>query len=291
MIRRRATIAYLVVLVAVAVWLVTDRGSAMVDLVGQAKPWPVLGLVAVSMLPFLANTAFWTLALRELGETVSWQQVTEAATETTLARYLPGGIWLAASRGVALARRGVGTPALVAMVGLEVALATPVALLVGSVLLAGSPNAPAWLGWLAAGLLVVAATLGRPALNGALAWWARRRHQPPPAALTTAGVGRLALALAAYWVIFGCVFWAYLEVMDRSAGWLAATGGFALSWRIGLFTVVAPQGLGVFEPAFVALVGWGADALLLVGAFRVVLVLRDLALTALAAVITRRRVT
>ena len=40
MIRRRATIAYLVVLVAVAVWLVTDRGSAMVDLVSQAKPWP-----------------------------------------------------------------------------------------------------------------------------------------------------------------------------------------------------------------------------------------------------------
>ena len=289
MIRRRATIAYLVVLVAVAVWLVTDRGSAMVELVSQAKPWPVLGLVAVSMLPFLANTAFWTLALRELGETVSWQQVTEAATETTLARYLPGGIWLAASRGVALARRGVGTPALVAMVGLEVALATPVALLVGSVLLAGSPNAPAWLGWLAAGLLVVAATLGRPALNGALAWWAQRRHQPPPAALTTAGVGRLALALAAYWVIFGSVFWAYLEVMDRAAGWLAATGGFALSWRIGLFTVVAPQGLGVFEPAVVALLGWGADALLLVGAFRVVLVLRDLALTALAALVTRRR--
>ena len=286
--RRRATIAYLVALAAVTAWLVADRGSAMVDLVDQVQPVPLLGLVAASMLPFLANTAFWTLALRELGETVSWQQVNAAAAETTLTRYLPGGIWLAAGRGVALARRGVSSPALVAMVGLEVALATPVALLVGSVLLAGSPNAPAWLGWLAAGLLVVAVTLARPALNGAMAWWARRRHQPPPTALTTAGVGRLALALAAYWVIFGSVFWAYLEVMDRSAGWLAATGGFVLSWRIGLFTVVAPQGLGVFEPAFVALIGWSADALLLVGAFRVVLVLRDLAITALATVVARR---
>ena len=289
MTRRRATIAYLVVLAAIAAWLIADRGPAMAEVVGQARPWPLLGLVAASILPFLANTAFWTLALRELGETVTWQQVNGAATETTLTRYLPGGIWLAVGRGVALARRGVGTPALVAMVGLEVALATPVALLVGSVLLAGSPNAPAWLGWLAAGLLVGATTLGRPALNGALAWWARRRHQPPPAALTTAGVGRLALALAAYWTIFGSVFWAYLEVMDRSAGWLAATGGFALSWRIGLFTVVAPQGLGVFEPAFVALIGWSADALLLVGAFRVVLVVRDLALTALAALVAHRR--
>ena len=60
-------------------------------------------------------------------------------------------------------------------------------------------------------------------------------------------------------------------------------------WRIGLFAIVAPQGLGVFEPTLVALVGWSADALLLVGAFRVVLVIRDLALTGLAAVASRRR--
>ena len=53
--------------------------------------------------------------------------------------------------------------------------------------------------------------------------------------------------------------------------------------------MVAPQGLGVFEPAFVALVGWATDALLLVGTFRVVLVLRDLALTALATMVSRRR--
>ena len=289
MTRRRATTAYLVTLTGLAAWLVADRGPAMIDLMRQARPWPLLGLVAASILPFLANTAFWTLALRELGETVTWRDVNRAATETTLTRYLPGGIWLAAGRSMALARRGVGTPALVAMVGLEVALATPVALLVGAVLLAGSPNAPAWLGWPAAGLLVLTTALGRPALNAALAWWARRRHQAPPAVLTTAGVGRLALALAAYWVIFGSVFWAYLQVMDQSASWLAATGGFALSWRIGLFTMVAPQGLGVFEPAFIAVVGWGVDALLLVGAFRVVLVLRDLALTTLASMMARRR--
>lgn len=291
MTRLRLTVAYLVVLVGVASWLIVDRGPAMADLFREARPWPLLGLVAASLLPFLANTAFWTIALRELGENISWGQVNTAAAETTLTRYLPGGIWLAAGRGVALSRRGVGTPALVAMVGLEVALAAPVAILVGSVLLAGSPKAPGWLGWLAAGLLVATATLARPALNSALAWWARRRHQPPPAGLTTGGIGRLALALGAYWVIFGSFFWAYLEVMDRSASWLAATGGFALSWRIGLFTVVAPQGLGVFEPTFVALVGWSADALLLVGAFRVLLLLRDLTLTALAGWLARRRAT
>ena len=42
MTRRRATITYLVVLAAVSVWLVADRGSAMVDLVGHIQPWPLL---------------------------------------------------------------------------------------------------------------------------------------------------------------------------------------------------------------------------------------------------------
>ena len=289
MTRRRLTVVYLAVVAAVAAWLVADRGSAMADLLVEARPWPLLGLVAASMLPFLANTAFWTLALRELGETVTWRQVTEAATETTLTRYLPGGFWLAAGRGVALARRGVSTPVLVAMSGLEVALATPVALLIGSLFLAGSTDAPAWLGWLAAGLFVAVVIVARPVINGALAWWAQRRHQPPATALTTGGVVRLSAALTVYWAIFGSVFWAYLEVMDRSLGWFAATGAFALSWRIGLFAIIAPQGLGVFEPTLVALVGWSADALLLVGAFRVVLVIRDLALTGLAAVASRRR--
>ncbi|MEE2767735.1 MAG: lysylphosphatidylglycerol synthase domain-containing protein [Actinomycetota bacterium] len=289
MTRRRLTVVYAVVIGGVATWLAVDRGPAMADLLAKARMWPLLGLVVASILPFLANTAFWALALRELGETITWRQVTEASTETTLTRYLPGGFWMAAGRGVALARRGVSPPTLVAMVGLEMALATPVALLIGSLFLAGSPIAKAWLGWLAIALLVGAATVGRPILNGILSWWAQRRHQAPPTALTAVGVARLAIALVVYWAIFGSVFWAYLEVMGHPLGWLTATGAFVMSWRIGLFAVVAPQGLGVFEPAFIGLVDWSADALLLVGAFRVVLLMRDLALTGFAALAARRQ--
>lgn len=289
MTRGRLTVVYVIVIGGAATWLVVDRGSAMADLLAKARLWPLLGLVVASTLPFLANTAFWTLALRELGETITWRQVTEASTETTLTRYLPGGFWMAAGRGVALARRGVSPPTLVAMVGLEMALATPVALLIGSLFLARSPIAETWLGWLAIALLLGAATVGRPVLNGILSWWAKRRHQTPPTALTTAGVARLTIALVAYWTIFGSVFWAYLEVMDYPLGWLTTTGAFVMSWRIGLFAVVAPQGLGVFEPTFIGLVDWSADALLLVGAFRVVLLMRDLGLTGFAAIATRQQ--
>ena len=80
-----------------------------------------------------------------------------------------------------------------------------------------------------------------------------------------------------------------LEVMDYPLGWLTTTGAFVMSWRIGLFAVVAPQGLGVFEPTFIGLVDWSADALLLVGAFRVVLLMRDLGLTGFAAIATRQQ--
>lgn len=287
--RRQFTIGYLLLVAGLAIWLIIDRGSAMTDLLDKARPGPLLGLVVASILPFLANTTFCTLALREFGETVTWRQVTEATTETTLTRYLPGGFWLAAGRGVALTRRGVNPSTVVAMIGLEMALATPIALLMGSLFLTGSTTAPVWLGWAAATLLIGITAVARPSINSALRWWARRRCQAPPCALTTAGVARLTAALAVYWAAFGTVFWAYLEVMDRPLGWLTAAGAFAMSWRIGLFAIIAPQGLGVFEPTFVGLVDWSADALLLVGAFRVILVVRDLGLTALSAVAARRQ--
>ena len=49
MTRRRLTVVYLAVVAAVAAWLIADRGSAMADLLVEARPWPLLGLVVASM--------------------------------------------------------------------------------------------------------------------------------------------------------------------------------------------------------------------------------------------------
>ena len=65
-------------------------------------------------------------------------------------------------------------------------------------------------------------------------------------------------------------------------------GAFGVSWGFGFFTLFAPQGIGVFEGTLVAVMDWGADAVLLVAGFRALLLARDLLLTTVAEILERR---
>ena len=273
---------YLLVVVAIVIWLLVDRGSEMFDLFSASHPLLIVALVIFAVLPFLANTAFWTIALKELGEDVSWRQVNEAAIKTTLTRYLPGGIWLFASRSLILANEGVATRSLIVMFAIENLLAIPIAVLIGSLLLAASSSVPYWLGWVSALVLVAITILARPILNKILAWWAKRKGLETPSKISNIGIGRMYVSLVAYWLIFGTVFYTYFHLMGQSIDWSTAVGGFTLFWRVSLLTPFVPHGFGVFEPSFVALVGWTVNALFLVGAFRIVLLIRDLLLTGIA---------
>ena len=286
---RAARLAWLVLLVAAAAWLVATRWSDMADLVADARPLPLLGMLAASALLLVPNAVFWSLALRSLGENVGTGPVMHAASRTLLARYLPGGVWYAAGRSVLLAGRGIRPSALVAVSGLELGLGAPTALVVGGLLLAGSADMATWMPWLGAGLLAAAALVARPLLNRALSWWARRRGQAAPRPLTTVTLAALLAVMAAYWLLMGAVFGAYLAAMQSDIGWTDGPGAFLVSWGVGFFAVFAPLGLGVSEAGFAAIVGWGADAVLLLAGFRVVLLVRDLILTAVGEALARRQ--
>ena len=273
---------YLLLVIAIVIWLLIDRGSEMFDLFSEARPLPLIGLAVFAVLPFFANTAFWTIALRQLGEDISWGEVNEAAVKTTLTRYLPGGIWLFASRSIFLANKGVATRSLLVFFVLENLLAIPIAVLIGSLLLASSSAIPYWVGWVSAVFLITVTILARPILHKALVWWAKRKNLETPSKISNLGIAQMYISLVFYWFVFGTVFYTYLQLMGQSIDWPTAVGGFSLLWRISLFTPFAPHGLGVFEPSFIALVDWTMNALLLVGAFRVVLLIRDLLLTVAA---------
>ena len=273
---------YLLLVIAIVIWLLIDRGSEMFDLFSEARPLPLIGLAVFAVLPFFANTAFWTIALRQLGEDISWGEVNEAAVKTTLTRYLPGGIWLFASRSIFLANKGVATRSLLVFFVLENLLAIPIAVLIGSLLLASSSAIPYWVGWVSAVFLITVTILARPILHKALVWWAKRKDLETPSKISNLGIAQMYISLVFYWFVFGTVFYTYFKFMGQSIDWSAAVGGFSLFWRISLFAPFAPHGLGVFEPSFIALVGWTVNALFLVGAFRVVLLIRDLLLTGIA---------
>ena len=273
---------YLFVVVAIIIWLLVDRGSEMLDLFSTSHPALLVSLVVFAFLPFFANTAFWTIALKELGEEITWKQVNEAAFKTTLTRYLPGGIWLFASRSLALKNEGVATHSLIVLFGLENLLAIPTAVLIGSLLLATSYGVPTWIGWVSLSLLATIAVSARSILDKFITWWSKRKGLGTPKKISNSGILKMYLSLFLYWLVFGTVFYTYLRSVGQSIEWTTAVGGFSLFWRISLFAPFAPQGLGVFEPSFIALADWTMNALLLVGAFRIVLLVRDLLITGIA---------
>ncbi len=286
---KAARLAWLALLAATAVWLVATRWADMADLVADARPLALLGVLAASTLLLIPNALFWSTALHSLGENVGTGPVLHAASRTLMARYLPGGVWYAAGRSVLLVGRGVRPTALVAVSGLELGLGAPTALVVGGLLLAGDSALPAWVPWAGAGVLAAATLVARPVLNRLMGWWSRRRGQATPRALTTGALASLVSVMAAYWLLMGAVFRSYLGAMGTDIGWAEGSGAFLVSWGIGFFAIFAPLGLGVSEAGFIAIVGWGADAVVLLAGFRLVLLVRDLGLTTIGEALARRR--
>ena len=280
---------WLAVVAALATWLAATRWDDMSALVDDLSPGPLVLLVAASCLLLVPNAAFWTLALRSLGERPQYGTVLHASARALLTRYVPGGIWYAAGRGTLLKRHGVSVAASATVGGLELALGAPVAIVVGAVLLAASGAVAPWIGVGAVVVLLTILCLGGSVVGQLVVWWARRRGGEAVATPPTTTLFRLTVVLVGYWLAIGTLFWAYLEVVGSTAtGWGRTVGAFGVSWGLGFFALFAPQGLGVFEGALVSVLDWGADAVLLVAGFRAVLLTRDLLLTAVAEFVARR---
>ncbi len=280
---------WLAVVAALAAWLSATRWDDMSALVDDLSPGPLVLLVAASCLLLLPNAAFWTLALQALGERPRYGTVLHASARALLARYVPGGIWYAAGRGTLLKRHGVGVAASATVGVLELALGAPVAIVIGTVLLAASGAVAPWVGVSAVVVLLAVLGLGGSVVGRLVTWRARRRGGEPATIPPTTTLFRLAVVLVVYWLAIGTLFWAYLEVVGlTTTGWGRTVGAFGVSWGLGFFALFAPQGLGVFEGALVSILDWGADAVLLVAGFRAVLLVRDLLLTAIAEVVVRR---
>ena len=282
-------VLWLAVVAALAAWLAATRWDDTSALMDALSPGPLVVLVAASCLLLVPNAAFWTLALRALGERPRYGNVLHVSARALLTRYVPGGIWYAAGRGALLKRHGGSMAASATVGGLELALGAPVAIVVGTVLLAASGAVTPWLGVGAVVVLLAVLSLGGSAIGRFVAWWAQRRGAEPTATPPTTTLFRLAAVLVGYWLAIGTLFWAYLEVVgSTAAGWVRTVGAFGVSWGLGFFALFAPQGLGVFEGALVSVLDWGADAVLLVAGFRAVLLARDLLLPTIAEALARR---
>lgn len=281
-----AQLVYLVALVSGAAWLLADRGDD-VRVIAQGAN---LGLIVAALALLVAQTFLSTLVWREtlavFGEDVSFGALWRAVGRTLPTRYVPGGIWMVVSRGSVLRRRGVALAAVSASAVLEQGVALVLGLVVGVFALLATGDGP-----VNAPLLAVVGVVGvivcTPTAINTVQRIAARGAKVDP--VRGAAYGRLLVVVLAYTAWSALSFAVYLQAFPAiDVDLVRAGGAYLVAWVIGFVAVFAPQGAGVADTATAVMLTSGAVAplALVVGGFRVVVLIRDV-LVALAATLQR----
>jgi hypothetical protein len=307
--RRRALLVvrrlYAAVLVGVVVWLLATRRDDIRELLSSARPLLLLACLLAAFGQLGLTSAVWTSGLRALGSPVAWRTSLGATAASGPARYLPGSIWYAVSRGAALQRAGVPVRALAAVATLETLLIPVAGFALGALLLATTGTDVA--GSLSLPLLVVAVALlalaSPPVVNAALRF--RPPADGPPLRLSWPALVRVMGWITAFWLWGGAVFALYVAAFPAAtsirgpAGFLTVMGAYMVAWGVGWLALFAPQGIGVFEVTLAALLTGGAAlsgasatgpaalAAVLAG-YRALVVVRDLSAAGVALLLRRR---
>jgi glycosyltransferase 2 family protein len=257
---------------AYAVWtsrelLATTLGAAEVRwLVVAVVLWVTSHLVA----PWLTQSI-----LRSLGDNVPYATSWRIHCGRLPARYVPGGIWHTVARFADLRQLQIPPGRLGAWVFLENWMPAGVTLLLGGcILFAYLGSSPLGLAALGAALVALPALAFGPLIVNR--WFLSGEATVGPSAYL-----RLLATVAAFWLVAGCAFVAYLHAFREGIGSLAPLrvwGSYLFSWGVGFVSVLTPQGIGVFEAiAAEALkqdVSWTQAAALIAG-FRVVVGVAD----------------
>ncbi|MDP9417556.1 MAG: lysylphosphatidylglycerol synthase domain-containing protein [Actinomycetota bacterium] len=287
-----ARVAYTLLLVLALAWALVLARDDVAALARDARPAFLVGALLAGVGMPVLTSALWSSMLRALGSSVPAHVVLSATARSLPARYLPGSIWYAVSRGALLRERGVPVRALTTVATLEMLLVPVVGFAVGGFLLAVSGGTPSGL---TAPLVVAAVALAvlatPPVLNRLLALVWRSREGAPPA-VDWPAVARLVGWITLFWVWSASVFALYLAGFPRVADDVPVAtllGAYMVAWGVGWLAVFAPQGVGVFEVTLASALGTAtAGTALVLGGYRVVVLARDLLLAAVAAALHRR---
>lgn len=229
-------------------------------------------MLAYSAMHFFAVMATTSL-LRSLGHPRPYRMLLVIHLRRLPAKYLPGGIWHAVSRGTDLAKEGVPIRSIGKLVGMEQLLA---------VWWSG------FLGFMLAGL-VFDGVVRSVALMIAVCWlsitllalvWLGK---VPKWRYLVAAVSepKIVLAYIAGWFFLATAFTLYLwQSVDTLNSPLQVAASYLVSWMIGAIAFFAPQGIGVFEVSMgKALSQFGSlqgGILWLIGSYRILVLAADL---------------
>lgn len=254
---RAVRYGFLVAVLIFAIFAIRDQYAAVAaDLKKVSAASIVCAIVAVLVSLWLSMLS-WRRVLADFGSPLPIMAASRVYFVGQLGKYLPGSVWpvlaqMELARDYDVPRARTAASAIVS-IGLG---------LIGTLVVAGAllPFAVTSNGWrwvVIAGLLVSLVVASPPVLNRLLAWGLRMLRRPPmDHPLTTRGL-LVAGGLAALgWVAQGLA--AYSFALSLGGGFKLlplSVGGYAAASALGIVVIIAPAGLGVREPAFVAVLG------------------------------------
>jgi uncharacterized membrane protein YbhN (UPF0104 family) len=279
------------VVLAIGIYVVVRDRHDLATAFREIGWGPMAASAVFALLGTVVLLGLWISVLRALGARVPLGEAWRVFFISQLGKYLPGLVWPALAQMEAGRRWGVRRSVMLAGNLLMIAVLAGSGVVVGLLLLPGSLGLTGFSGWsawaVAAALLAVCLW---PRLLAAIVdrAFVLVHHEPPQ---LTASPREMAFSFAwalAAWFLYGMHVWVLVRSVGGSGAdaWLAATGGIALGWALGLVAVLAPAGLGVRDAVLVAvlspLVG-RTPALAVALASRVLLTMTDVVLAALAA--------
>ena len=230
----------------------------------------LVGSFALAMAGTVGSALVWLAILRWLGvrTQLRWAGI---FFQAQLGKYIPGSVWQYAGRATVARTYGIPVRA--------VGLSLPIEFAASAI--AAGTMAGFLLGWW--GVLILAAIAVALVPGAGLA---RDRR-------ATFATIRATLLFLPVWLLLGLSFWlcarGLLAVPTHDLAYYM--GAFAVAWLAGLVAIYAPGGLGVREAVLVALLGGrigAANALVVAAASRLILILVDVLLAAVAGALKRR---
>ena len=286
---RIAPYLFMVLAGAAAVYVVSKRRAELVVVLGHLGPMAVVASVFCGMLGTGASYLLWRQLLLGLGVDPPRSESFHVFFVSQLGKYLPGSVWPVVAQMEFGKKTGIGRRTMLAANALTLALGLAVGLIVGAALLPlTSTSALRTFGWFFLFLPLLLALLHPRTIPGLLDWLFTRIGRPPLGQrLTWSAMWRAAAWALLSWVMLGLHLYALTSGLGVTGPRvLAATiGGFALAASAGILFVPAPAGAGIRDVVLIATLGvsmTGAQALGVGLASRVLLIVVDLLMTALA---------
>lgn len=284
-------------LAAVAVFAVVelrDQYAAVADDLKKISVASIIFAIVAVLVSLWLSMFSWRRVLTDLGSHLPIRAASRVYFVGQLGKYLPGSVWPVLAQ-MELARDfHVPRPRTAAAAIISIGLGLVGTLVVAGALLPFAVTSNGWRLVVIAGLIFSLIVASPPVLNRLLAWGLRVLHRPPMEhPLTTRGL-LVAGGLAALgWVAQGLA--AYSFAISLGTGWKLlplSVGGYAAASALGIVVIIAPAGLGVREPALVAVLGGTigtSGALVVALLLRLTVTVADLGTGAIFAALPKER--